>query len=219
MSKTFISMTDQLYAYTADNWLRESNELRLLREETAQLEMSAMQISPDQGQFMAFLVKMMDARKILEVGTFTGYSTLVMAQASHNDTNIICCDLSEEWTSMAKRYWALAGLDHKIDLRLAPAIKTLNSLLKTEAGRFDFAFIDADKANYDAYFEACLALIRPGGMVAIDNVFWGGSVVDQSCQDADTIAIRSLNTKLRDDERIDLSIVPIGDGLTLARKR
>lgn len=218
MSKSIISMSDQLYQYMRDTWSRESDVLRALRRETDGMEMSAMQISPDQGQFMAFLVKMMDARRIVEVGTFTGYSALAMAEAMANEGLITCCDVSEEWTGIAKRYWDIAGISAKIDLRIGPALITLDSLLDNERGDFDFAFIDADKANYDGYYEACLSLVRSGGIIAIDNVFWGGWVADPEQQDEDTCAIRALNEKLQKDERIDLSIVPIGDGLTLARK-
>ena len=188
-------MSDQLYQYLLDTWSRESDILRELREETAGLDMSAMQISPDQGQFMAFLVKMMNARRIIEVGTFTGYSALAMAEAADRDALITCCDVSEEWTSIAKRYWHKAGLNEKIDLRLGPALITLESLLAIERGCFDFAFIDADKDNYDAYYEACLGLVRSGGLIVIDNVFWGGWVADPEQQDDDTKAIRALTEK------------------------
>jgi len=219
MSKTIVSVTDQLYNYMLDTWSRDNNLLRELREETAKLEMSAMQISQDQGQFMAFLVKLIDARNILEVGTFTGYSALAMAQVTHKDCKILCCDVSEEWTDIAKSFWKRSDVEHKFDLRLAPALETFQELQKEDSRQFDFSFIDADKANYDAYYEACLALTRPGGIIAIDNVFWGGWVADQVQQDEDTNAIRALNKKLQTDERVDLSIVPIGDGLTLVCKR
>jgi len=212
-------MSDQLYSYMVDSWSRETDVMRELRQETSALEMSAMQISSDQAQFMAFLVKLIDARNIIEIGTFTGYSALAMALATHDECKITCCDVSEEWTSMGKRYWDKAGISHKIELKLAPAVDSLKQLLSEKKRCFDFAFIDADKANYDNYYEACLALVRPGGIIAIDNVFWGGSVVDEAQQDEDTQAIRNLNKKLKSDERIDLSIVPIGDGLTLAMKR
>lgn len=219
MLKTITSMSDQLYSYMVDSWSRETDVMRELRQETSALEMSAMQISSDQAQFMAFLVKLIDARNIIEIGTFTGYSALAMALATHDECKITCCDVSEEWTSMGKRYWDKAGISHKIELKLAPAVDSLKQLLSEKKRCFDFAFIDADKANYDNYYEACLALVRPGGIIAIDNVFWGGSVVDEAQQDEDTQAIRNLNKKLKSDERIDLSIVPIGDGLTLAMKR
>ncbi len=219
MPKTMTQMTDQLYGYMLNTWSRETTVMRELRDETAKLEMSAMQISPDQGQFMAFLVKMLDAKHILEIGTFTGYSALAMALATRDEALITCCDVSEEWTNVAKKYWHKAGVENKIDLRLAPALETLNQLLLTAKASYDFAFIDADKANYDNYYAACSQLVRPGGLIAIDNVFWGGSVADDSIQDEDTLAIRALNKKLQTDERIDLSIIPIGDGLTLVRKK
>ena len=219
MPKTITPIDEQLYGYMLNTWSREPEILQQLREETEKLEMSAMQISPDQGQFMAFLVKLIDARRIVEVGTFTGYSALAMALATHEDTKIVCCDVSTEWTNMGKPFWKEAGVEHKIDLRLAAARNTLEQLLSNEKNKFDFAFIDADKINYDSYFESCLSLLRPGGIIAIDNVFWGGWVADQTQQDEDTKAIRALNKKLQTDERVDLSIVPIGDGLTLARKR
>ena len=219
MPKTITPIGEQLYGYMLDTWSREPEVLQQLRKETEKLEMSAMQISPDQGQFMAFLVNLIDARRIIEIGTFTGYSALAMALATHDDTKIVCCDVSTEWTNMGKPFWKEAGVEHKIDLRLAPARYTLEQLLSNEKNKFDFAFIDADKINYDSYFESCLSLLRPGGIIGIDNVFWGGWVADQTQQDEDTKAIRALNKKLQTDGRVDLSIVPIGDGLTLARKR
>jgi len=220
MSKTIIEMSEQLYGYMINTWSRESEIMSELREETAKLEMSAMQISADQAQFMAFLVKLIQAKNVIEIGTFTGYSALAIALASGDDCKINCCDVSQEWTDIAKRYWEKAHVSHKIQLHLAPALDTLQNFLTDDLiGSFDFAFIDADKANYDNYYEACLQLVRPGGLVAIDNVFWGGWVADESQQDEDTVAIRTLNKKLQEDERIELSIVPIGDGLTLAMKR
>jgi len=218
MPKTITPLNEQLYQYVLDTWLRESPVQRELREETAKLEMSIMQISPDQAQFMGFLVKMMDARNIVEIGTFTGYSALTMALATHKETKIVCCDVSEEWTNIGKVYWDKAGVANKIKLHLAPALKTLKQLLSDNTGGYDFAFIDADKTNYDGYYESCLSLLRPGGIIAIDNVFWGGAVADLTQQDEDTKSIRALNVKLQTDDRIDLSIIPIGDGLTLARK-
>jgi predicted O-methyltransferase YrrM len=218
MPKTITTVTDSLYEYMRNTWLRESDVLKELREETALMKTSSMQISPDQGQFMAFLVRLMNAKRIVEVGTFTGYSALAMALATAEDAKIICCDVSVEWTNIGKNYWQRAGVVNKIDLRIAPALDTLGDLMVDSKNEFDFAFIDADKTNYDAYYEACYALIKPNGVIAIDNVFWGGSVADTSQQDDDTKAIRALNKKLQNDNRVDLSIVPIGDGLTLARK-
>jgi predicted O-methyltransferase YrrM len=190
-----------------------------LREETMKLPMAMMQISVEQGHFMSLLMKLLKAKKTLEVGVFTGYSSLVVAQALPEDGRIIACDVSEEWTSIGTRHWEQAGVAHKIDLRLAPALETLDGLLAAgEAGTFDFAFIDADKSNYDAYFERALQLLRPGGVIASDNTLWGGKVADSSVQDADTVALRNLNAKLHEDNRITLSFLPIGDGLTLAMK-
>jgi len=179
-----------------------------------------MQISPDQGQFMALLVQLLRAEKTLEVGVFTGYSSLVVAAALPPEGRLIACDVDEEWTSIARRYWKEAGVAGKIDLRLAPATDTLNSLLAAGAAdSFDFAFIDADKSNYDAYYELSLKLLRMGGLIAIDNVLWSGRVANAKNQEADTVAIRALNAKLHRDQRITLSMIPIADGLTLALKR
>jgi predicted O-methyltransferase YrrM len=215
-----IAVTDELLAYMHKVSLREAEPLRRLREETAKLPMAGMQISPDQGQLLAFLVRLIGARRCLEVGTFTGYSALAVALALPPKGRVVCCDVSEEYTRVARRAWASAGVAGKIELHLAPARATLDKL--REAGRrgdFDFAFIDADKTNYEHYYEAALELVRPGGLIAIDNVLWSGAVADAKRRDADTRALRSLNLKLRDDERIDLSMLPIGDGLTLARVR
>ena len=179
-----------------------------------------MQISPAQGAFMAFLVRLLGVKRALEVGTFTGYSALVVAEAMPKDGRLIACDVSEEWTAIGRPFWERAGVAEKIDLRLAPATETLDGLLAAgDAGAFDFAFIDADKANYDAYYERCLRLLRTGGVIGIDNVLWGGSVANEAANDADTLAIRALNAKVRDDTRVDLSMLPIGDGLTLVVKR
>lgn len=219
MSHKHLALSDELHRYALDTGVRESAQRTALRRETAGLEMARMQISPDQGQFMAFLVKMLDARLIVEVGTFTGYSALAMAEASAPEARIICCDVSEEWTTVAQRHWQAAGLAHKLDLRLAPALETLAELATTARGTCDFAFIDADKPNYGAYYEACLGLLRPGGIVAVDNVFWGGAVVDPADQAEETRAIRELSAKMHGDDRVDLSVVPIGDGLALARKK
>lgn len=209
-----------LYPYIFEHSVRENSLLEALREETAKDEMARMQIAPEQGQLMALLLKLMGAKKVIEVGTFTGYSSLAMAYALPDDGQIVCCDISEKWTAIAQRYWQQAQQDHKLELRLAPALDTLQALL-TEQGEasFDAAFIDADKENYDDYYETCLKLMRPGGLIMLDNVLWSGRVVDESVQDVDTNALRAINKKLKTDERIDLSLLPVADGLTLARKR
>jgi caffeoyl-CoA O-methyltransferase len=220
MANRTLDLTDQVYDYLLEVSLREPPVLARLREETAELPLSIMQIAPEQGQFMRLLVQILGAKRCLEIGTFTGYSSLSVAVGLPADGQIIACDVSVDFTEIALRYWAEAGVADKIDLRLGPAIETLDDLLKEgAAGSFDFAFIDADKENYLPYYERCLKLIRPGGLIAVDNVLWNGSVADPEKTDADTLAIRELNQKLRDDERVDISMVPIGDGLTLARKR
>ncbi len=215
-----ITLTDQLLAYLHKVSLREAEPLRRLREETARLPMAGMQISPDQGQFMALLVRLLGARRCLEIGTFTGYSSLAVALALPAEGRVVCCDVSEEYTAVARRAWAAAGVAEKIELHIAPARATLDKLrVAGQRGRFDFAFIDADKENYDVYYEASLELVRQGGLIAIDNVLWSGAVADPKKRDADTEALRALNLKLRDDQRVDISMLPIGDGLTLARIR
>lgn len=220
MSRRTENLTDELYEYLLRVSLREPEILRRLREETGALDNAVMQISPEQGQLMALLVELMGARHTLEVGTFTGYSALVVALALPADGRVVACDVSEEWTAVARRYWEEAGVAHKIDLRMGPAVDTLEDLLgEGHRDDFDFAFIDADKASYDAYYEMALELVRPGGLIAIDNTLWHGKVVDASVTDEDTEAIRRLNQKLLTDERVTLSLVPIGDGLTLARRR
>ena len=219
MIKQTLGLEQSLYDYLLSVSLREPTILTQLRQETAQMPRSIMQISPEQGQFMALLVKLIGAKKTLEVGVFTGYSSLVVALALPADGKIVACDVSEEYTSVARRYWQQAGVADKIDLHIAPALETLDNLLTTgEAGTFDFAFIDADKSNYDNYYEQCLELIRPGGLIAIDNVLWSGKVADTEIQDNQTNKIRALNRKLHEDSRITLSLVPIADGLTLAMK-
>jgi caffeoyl-CoA O-methyltransferase len=219
MSRRSIQLTEKLEAYVQAVSLREPEVLRRLREETASMPMAGMQISPEQGQFMALLVRLIGARRYLEVGTFTGYSALAVALALPKDGRVVACDVSREWTAIGERYWREAGVASKIELRLAPAIETLDALIAAKAPAFDFAFIDADKENYDAYYERALKLVRRGGLIAIDNVLWSGSVINPAKKDADTTAIRALNTKLLKDERIDLSLLPIGDGLTLAVPR
>ena len=221
MSSRTLQVTEPIHEYLLSVSLREPAILSKLREETAKLEAAGMQISPEQGQFMRLLVKMLGAKRTLEIGVFTGYSALSVGLVLPDDGQIVACDVNEEWTAMARRYWQAAGISHKIDLYLAPATETLAALVGNEAnhGAFDFAFIDADKANYATYYEQAFKLVRRGGVIAIDNVLWGGSLVDHSQQDEDTNALRALNQQLHKDDRIDLSMVPIGDGLTLARKR
>ncbi|MEH2409792.1 class I SAM-dependent methyltransferase [Nostoc sp.] len=220
MPKQSIGLDNQLYNYLLSVSLREPEILLKLRQETASHPRSGMQISPEQGQFMRLLVELIGAKKTLEVGVFTGYSSLSVALALPADGKIIAADVSEEFTAIARRYWQEAGVADKIDLRLAPALKTLDQLLATgQAETFDFAFIDADKENYDGYYERSLQLLRPGGLIAIDNVLWSGQVAEEQNQDESTQAIRALNQKLHHDERVSLSLVPIADGLTLAIKR
>jgi caffeoyl-CoA O-methyltransferase len=213
-------LPENLYEYMTSVSVREPAILRRLREETASHPMGGMQIPPEHGQFLALLIQLMGARRTLEIGVFTGYSSLAVALALPNDGRILACDVSEEYTSVAERYWKEAGVDHMIDLRLRPALETLQELLAQPSGvPFDFAFIDADKANYEGYYEYALELIRPGGLIAIDNVLWHGQVIDPDANDADTLAIRALNKKLLSDSRINLSMLPISDGLTLCYKR
>jgi len=212
-------MTENLYDYMLGASSREPAVLTRLRQETAGVQGTGMQISIEQGQFMALLMKMLGAKKTLEVGVFTGYSSLVVALALPPEGRIIACDVNEQTTAIARRYWQAAGVADKIDLRLAPATETLQKLLaEGQAGSFDFAFIDADKSNYDHYYEYALQLLRPGGLIAIDNVLWSGRVADPALQDSDTVALRNLNQKLHHDQRVTLSLLPIGDGLTLALK-
>ncbi|HZP64699.1 MAG TPA: class I SAM-dependent methyltransferase [Rudaea sp.] len=199
---------------------RESAVAARLREETAKLPQAGMQIGPDQAEFLALLVKSLGARRCIEVGTFTGYSALAVAAALPPDGKLVCCDVSAEWTAIARRYWAEAGLASRIDLHLAPAGDTLSALLaEGGGGRYDFAFIDADKPGYDAYYEACLELLRPGGLIALDNMLWSGRVADASQHDADTRALRELNAKIKADARVDAVLLTVGDGVMLARKR
>jgi caffeoyl-CoA O-methyltransferase len=213
-------MTDDLYGYMLQTSLREPAVLKRLRDETARHPRAGMQISPEQGQFMQFLVGLLGARRYVEVGVFTGYSSLAVALALPADGRVLACDVSEEFTAVARRYWKEAGVAGKIELKLAPAVETLDARLKAgEAGSYDFGFIDADKANYSHYYERILKLLRPGGVVAVDNVLWSGRVLDEADTSEDTAAIRAFNEALHHDERVDISLLPIGDGLTLARKR
>jgi predicted O-methyltransferase YrrM len=219
MANRTLRLDDALYQYLLDVSLREHPVLAELRAATRGHPLARMQIAPEQGQFMALLVSLIDARRTIEIGVFTGYSAVAVALALPPDGHIVACDVSEEYTSIGRTYWQKAGVAHKIDLHLAPAVDTLDALLADgESGCFDFAFIDADKTNYKAYYERCLALIRPGGLIVIDNVLWGGRVAHPAESD-DTAAIQAFNRGLRGDERIDLSLLPIADGLTLARKR
>ena len=198
---------------------RETRLQRRLRDDTAKLPAAGMQIGADQGAFLALLVRLTGARRALEIGTFTGYSALAVATVLPSDGRLVCCDVSDEWTQVARRYWREAGVADRIDLRLAPATETLRDLLRDPGpGGFDFAFIDADKTGYDGYYEACLTLLRPGGLMAFDNMLWSGAVADPAKADPDTLALRALNLKARDDPRVTSCLVCIGDGVLLARK-
>lgn len=215
-----LGIARHLYDYLVSVSVQEPPILTQLRQETAQHPLGEMQISPEQGQLMALLIQLIGAKKTLEIGVFTGYSALVVALALPPEGKVVACDVSEDYTAIARRYWAAANVSDKIDLRIAPAADTLDQLIeKGAANTFDFAFIDADKSNYDTYYEKALILVRPGGLIAIDNVLWYGRVADPSVTDKRTQAIRTLNQKLYQDSRITLSLVPIGDGLTLAIKR
>ena len=220
MSKGSIGLSDELNAYLTEVGAREPEVLARLREETAVMPQAGMQIAVEQGALLSMLVKLLDAQQVLEVGTFTGYSSTAMALALPPDGRIVCCDVSKEFTDVARRAWAAAGVEDRVDLRLAPALETLEALLASDgAGTFDLAFIDADKTNYRGYVEGALLLVRPGGLIAIDNVLWSGRVIDPAETDEDTQAIRVLNADLANDERVDIAMVPIADGLTLLRVR
>ncbi len=220
MSNRTLPLDDRLHEYLLDVSLREPGILAELRAETSRHEMANMQISPEQGQFMAMLARLIGARRYLEVGTFTGYSATAMALAMPGDAEIVCCDVSEEFTDIARRYWHKARVSDRITLHLAPAETTLDRLLADGHGNsFDMMFIDADKENYDRYYELGLGLVRSGGLIMIDNVLWDGAVADPAMNDEATEAIRAINTKISTDTRVNLSMVPIGDGLTLAQKK
>ena len=220
MTNKSIGLEPQVYDYLLQHSLREPEVLRRLRQETAALPLSRMQIAPEQGQYMALLARLIGARQVIEIGVFTGYSALCVAQVLPPDGRLLACDINEEWTDIARRYWAEAGVASRIELVLAPAHDTLQARLAAgEAGHYDMAFIDADKTAYTDYYEACLRLLRPGGLILVDNVLWSGRVADPDDQDSDTLALRAFNASLLDDERIDLSMLPVADGLTLARKR
>ncbi len=220
MSSRTHFLTEDLYRYMRGVSLREPEILQRLRRETSRNPMASMQISPEQGQLMYLLVKLMRAERALEVGVFTGYSSLCVAMALPAHGKLIACDKSKEWTDVARRYWQEAGVADIVDLRLGLAIETMDRLLAEGVeGTFDFIFIDADKENYDGYYERGLAFLRPGGLMAIDNVFWSGRVADPDTRDSGTRHIQALNQKIKGDDRVDLSMIPIGDGLTLVRKR
>ena len=219
MSRTHTPITDDMADYIRRVTLHEPDPLRRLRESTEDHPRASMQTSPEQGQFLQLLARIIGAKETLEVGVFMGYSSTWVALALPADGRIIACDVSEEYTARARETWRQAGVESKIDLRLAPAIETLDALIaQGNAGQFDMAFIDADKGNYANYYERALVLLRTGGIIAVDNVLWDGRVIDETAQDADTIAIRDFNAKLHADTRVALSLVPLGDGLTLACK-
>ncbi|WP_248747767.1 class I SAM-dependent methyltransferase [Pseudomonas sp. MWU12-2037] len=220
MTARTLKLDDALYGYLLDVSLRETPLLKRLRDETQALPMARWQVAPEQGQFLALLVKLTGARRLLEVGTFTGYSALCMASALPEGGSLLCCDIPGDYNATALRYWREAGLAERIELRLAPALETLAQLERQgQGGQFDFMFIDADKANYPAYLESALRLLRAGGLAIFDNTLWSGRVLEVNTQSADTRAIQALNRALKDDARVDLSLLPLGDGLTLCRKR
>jgi len=220
MANTSIGLPPDVHDYLVKHGVREPELLARLRDETALIPQHNMQIAPEQGALLALLVELTGAKRCLEIGTFTGYSSLIVALAMPSDGTIVCCDVSEEWTAVARRYWAEAGVADRVDLRLAPALETLDALLADGAeGTFDFAFVDARKSEYPDYHERVVRLLRSGGLAAYDNVLWGGAVADDSMQDADTLAIRRLNDRLASDARVTIAMLPLADGVTLARKR
>ncbi len=219
MSNRTLSIDDRIYDYLCDVSINESELLRQLREETTKIEYSVMQISPEQGQFMSLLIKLMGATRAIEIGTFTGYSSICIASAMPENGKLVCCDISPQWTDIAEKYWVLAGLENKIDLYIQPAEQTLQMLLDDGAERsFDFIFIDADKQNYIMYYEMALRLLRKGGMIAVDNTLWSGAVADPENTEAGTRAIRRFNEMIKNDDRVSQSLLTIGDGLTLILK-
>ena len=212
-------VTPALLDYVTTFGARETPAQIRCREETARMPNAMMQIGPDQGAFMAMLAKLIGATRYLEIGTFTGYSALSVAQALPTDGQVVCCDVSREFTDRARGYWKEAGVDGKIDLRLGPAMDTLDKMIAAKEKLFDFAFIDADKPNYDTYYERCLTLVRRGGLIALDNMLWSGAVADPADTDAVTVVLRNLNAKIHADSRVDMALAAIGDGVVLARKR
>jgi predicted O-methyltransferase YrrM len=220
MTSKSIGLPDDVYDYVLAHGVREPAILARLREETAAHPMAQMQIEPLQGAIFRLLVELLDARSYVEVGTFTGYSSLAVALAMPADGRLVCCDVSEEYTSVARRYWAEAGVADRVDLRIGPGIDSLDALLaEGRENTFDLAFVDADKKSYPDYYERCVRLVRPGGVVALDNVLWGGEIADMAKQDRDTLALRAVNAVVRDDERVTEVLLPVADGMTLARKR
>ncbi|MGZ5417498.1 MAG: class I SAM-dependent methyltransferase [Nocardioides sp.] len=220
MANKTIGLSDELSAYVVRVGTREPDLLARLREETAALPQHRMQIAPEQGAFLALLVELTDARRCIEIGTFTGYSSTAVALALPEDGRLVCCDVSESWTAIARKFWDEAGVTDKIDLRIAPASETLDRLIEDgDADAYDFAFVDADKSGYDGYYERLLRLVRPGGLIVFDNTLWSGRVLDEDAEDEDTRALQELNSKLAGDERISLCLLPVADGVTLARRR
>lgn len=220
MSNKSIGLSSALHEYMLDVSLRESDVMKRLRSETMDHPKSEMQIAPEQAQFFQLILRLMEARRTLEIGVFTGYSALAAAEVLPEDGKVLACDVSREYTSIARRYWKEAGVEDRVDLRIAPALDTLDELLDTgRTATFDFAFIDADKVNYDGYYERCLRLLRTGGLIALDNTFRSGRVADDTVTDEGIVAVRRLNEKIHDDDRVDLSMLPLADGVTLARKR
>ena len=218
MSRSTVQVDDRLAQYLDTTNRPETPTQLKLRADTGNMSNAGMQIGANQGSFMAFMVRLIGARRCLEIGTFTGYSALTVVSALPPDGKLICCDVSDEWTSMGRKAWEEAGVADRIELRIGPAAETLDRLIADgESGRFDFAFIDADKENYDRYYEQCLVLVRRGGLIAIDNMLWDGAVADPGNQKETTVAIRALNAKLRGDQRVDFALIPVGDGIALAR--
>ncbi|GAB1256323.1 O-methyltransferase [Aurantivibrio plasticivorans] len=211
---------NKVYPYVCDNSLRETPLLQLLRKQTAELPNASMQIPPEQGQLLGLLTRLTGAHHAIEIGTFTGYSSLCIAEALPNDGKLICCDISEEYTTIAKKYWRQADVEHKIELKLGPAIETLSTLLKHQQKEtFDLVFIDADKTSYIDYYELSLELLKPNGLIIFDNMLWGGKVTDENERDEDTVALREMNRLLHGDQRVDISLLTVADGITLTRKR